>query len=279
MNNLIDLLFNNEPVLKNRDEYTEIFKLPIEYIDEKHLLDNNIISDLELLNSEEKYSLYNNIFQSKTFFGTTNLNLWCKYYTSNKEYLIDTQNLLKTFKDFTNNNNNTSLITTDSHIDDDTIFELCDEIMHDDGFMERYQYIDLPLFKAFNNNDTVLQLTAIHNLSSPLFSLLVPLVSIILPFFIIKLQGHDITLELYFEHLKKVFGNHVLGQMISNFNESAIDKKIYLLVSLVFYGFQIYNNINSCCTYYGNIKYIHDTLNTIKVYLSNSLVKMDNYLL
>ena len=74
----------------------------------------------------------------------------------------------------------------------------------------------------------VLQCLAYQNLSSRLFSLLIPIVSIMLPFFIIKIQGHKITWELYMEHLKKVFGNHVLGQLLSNFMEYPMEKKIYL---------------------------------------------------
>ena len=97
---------------------------------------------------------------------------------------------------------NNTIIVTDI-IDDNTIFELCNDIIEDDGFLERYHYLDLPLFKDLNKNVMVLQCLAYQNLSSPLFSLLIPIVSIMLPFFIIKIQGHKITWELYMEHLKK----------------------------------------------------------------------------
>ena len=73
---LLDVLFNGSIVEpKNITEYTEIFKLPIEYLDDgsRHILSENIITDLELLNCEDKKSLYSNIFTPTSLFGITNL--------------------------------------------------------------------------------------------------------------------------------------------------------------------------------------------------------------
>ena len=286
---LLDVLFNGSIVEpKNITEYTEIFKLPIEYLDDgsRHILSENIITDLELLNCEDKKSLYSNIFTPTSLFGITNLNLWCKYYTTDRIFLKDPRVLLEKFSDvkFANTELESKEISSENlavvnTVDDTTIYELCNDIIEDDGFLERYHYLDLPLFKDLNKNETVLQCLAYQNLSSPIFALMIPIISLLLPFFIIKLQGHKITWDLYIEHLKKVFGNHVLGQLLSNFMDYPIEKKIYLAGSLFFYGFQIYNNINTCITYYANIKYIHETLNTIKIYLENTLTKIDNLLI
>ena len=99
---LLDILFNQsiiEP--KNTTEYTEIFKLPIEYLEDcsRHRLAENIITDLELLNQEDRQSLYSNIFTPTSLFGIANLNLWSKYYTTYRLFLHDTRILLENFSD------------------------------------------------------------------------------------------------------------------------------------------------------------------------------------
>ena len=275
---LYDLLFDENNEEKNTIDYTKIFKLPIEYIDEKIELSENILTDLELLNTEEKHSLYNNIFFSDSLFSTTNLNFWCKYYTNNEKFLLESQNLIKNFNDIKLENNISQDISSVYKIEDDKIYEICSEIIEDTGFIDKYHYIDLSLFKHLNNNELVLQCLAIQNLSSPVLSLIIPLLSLLIPFFLIKFQGHNITWKNYIDYLKVLFKNHVIGQFFTNFMNCPIEKKMYILISLFFYGYQIYNNINICRTFYKNIKHIHDTLNTIKIYLSNTIKKIDNYL-
>ena len=51
-----------------------------------------------------------------------------------------------------------------------------------------------------------------------------------------------------------------------------------MVISLALFIFQVYNNINTCKNYYKNIKYIHDTLNTVRVFLTNSVNKIENFL-
>lgn len=257
----------------NKDEYTLIFKLPIELLDNKIEIGENIINDLELLNDDnkEKYSLYSNIFNTKTLFGSTNLDLWSKYYTNDINFLKDSQQLYKSYKNV--------FIDDDNQISDDDIFNISTEIIDDDGFIERFHYIDLPIFKKFNENETVLQLLAFQNLSSPLLSLTLPIIFLILPFFIIKVQGHNITLEKYIEYIKKFLGNHIIGQLFANFSDAPLEKKIYLSISLFMFLIQIYSNINTCKNYYKNIKYVHDTLNTVRIFLNNTIKKIDNFLI
>ena len=129
-----------------------------------------------------------------------------------------------------------------------------------------------------NNNSLCLQALSIYNLSSPVFSLLIPVLFLLLPFFIIKLQGHKITFGLYFDHLKNVFSNHIIGQLFSSFSNTNFTNKIYLLFSFGFYIFQMYLNFTSCIKYFTNIKYIHETLYDLKDYIVTSLNKYKNFL-
>ena len=54
---------------------------------------------------------------------------------------------------------------------------------------------------------------------------------------------------------------------------------MYLLFSFGIFLFQIYNNINTCKNYYSNIKYVHDTLKTVRIFLTNTTKKIDNFLI
>jgi len=69
------------------------FKLPITYTNECYNIDDNIITDLELLNTEN--SLYKKIFNPNSKIGEKIINLWTKHYTTNTKYLEDTQLLIK----------------------------------------------------------------------------------------------------------------------------------------------------------------------------------------
>lgn len=273
LDEIVNKLFNDSIIENiNKEEYTTIFKLPIELIEDKIPLSDNIVNDLELLNNEnkEQHSLYHNIFNKETLFGFTNLDMWSKYYTNDLQFLTDSQKLYREYKDF-------QILESDI-IKDEDIYSLSTEIIDDEGFVDRFHYIDLPVFKNFNKNESVLQIMAYQNLSSPVFALIMPILMLILPFFIIKIQGHDITFERYAEFIKKLLGNHILGQLFCGFSEAPMEKKIYMVISLALFIFQVYNNINTCKNYYKNIKYVHDTLNTVRVFLTNSVNKIDNFL-
>ena len=270
---LLNKLFNDSIIEDiNREDYTTVFKLPIELIPNKYSLSENIVRDLELLNNadSDKHSLYHNTFGNDTLFGSINLDMWSKYYTNDVSFLTESQNLYTNYRDIS--------INEDEYIKDDDILNISTEIIEDDSFIERFHYIDLPMFKEFNKNETILQLLAYQNLSSPLFAVIMPILMLIVPFFIIKIQGHEITLERYMEFIKTLLGNHIIGQLFSNFSDAPMEKKIYLIFSFGLFLFQIYNNINTCKNYYHNIKYIHDTLNTVRLFLTNTTKKIDNFL-
>ena len=78
------------------------FELPIFYVEEKQRVDENIIEDLELLNvnsinstdRDERKGLLETIIQPKSKIAQERLNKLSEYYTSNKNFLKDTQKIL-----------------------------------------------------------------------------------------------------------------------------------------------------------------------------------------
>ena len=294
--------FYEESNINNKDKYIDCFKLPIEYLDSSciQVLNKNIINDLELVkikpplnannnncekdttlkNNEhnekhennEEHNLYYHVFNPKNVFEKNIINRWSKYYTNNEEFLLETQLLLQNYSAFK------KVEFSETKADDNIIYTKCESIIYDNGFINNYQYIDIPLLSNLNNNSVCLQTLSIYNLSSPVFSLLIPILFLLLPFFIIKLQGHKITFGLYFDHLKTVFSNHIIGQIFSSFSNTNFTNKLYLLFSFGFYIFQMYLNFTSCIKYFTNIKFIHETLYSIKHYITNTLNKYKNFL-
>jgi hypothetical protein len=159
-----------------------------------------------------------------------------------------------------------------------TFYNNCEQIIYDNGFTSNYQYIDMPILHKFNDNSIVLQALSIYNLSTPVISLAIPILFMLLPFFIIKLQGHKITLKLYFDHLKTVFSNHIIGKLFSSLSETNLTNKIYIFFSFGFYVFQLYLNINGCIKYFRNIKYMHNTLQDVKLYIMDTLKSYEHFL-
>ena len=289
---LINIILNfyDKADYNSKEKYDNAFKLPIEYLDTSSLfvINNNIINDLELVKANElaitnnsldqsandaNYNLYYHVFDPNTIFEKNVINKWSKYYTNNKEFLLETQDLIKNYKplkkvEFSDN----------PKINDLAVYNNCENIIYDNGFVNKYQYIDIPLLDKFNNNSLVLQALSVYNLSTPIVSLLIPILFLLLPFFIIKLQGHNVTFELYFNHLKTVFSNHIIGQLFSSLSETNLTNKIYILFSFGFYIFQLYLNINGCIKYFYNIKYIHNILYDLKAYILETLKSYDNFL-
>ena len=73
------------------------FKYPIEYQKDVYTLKDNIKKDLELLEThdENSISIYERFLQPKTLVGKNILPNITKYYTSDVEFLRDTQETIK----------------------------------------------------------------------------------------------------------------------------------------------------------------------------------------
>ena len=277
------LLDKIEPIDKNK--YKNSFKLPIELIDNKVNINENIIEDLELKkfkfleedNNIVKKNLYYNLLSPEFYLEEKNINNWANYYTNDINYLEDTQNLLEMFKPNVNINLEEDRIIKPLE-KYNKIYTNYEEIINNNNFIENYQYIDLPFLQKYNNDKKCMFCLSLYNLSSPLLSLLIPIICLILPFFIIKLQGYNISLKLYFNHLKIVFSNHIIGRLFSDFKDAPFSTKIYLLLSIIFYLFQIYQNIYFCKKYFTNIKYINNKLIELREYINETIKSFNNYL-
>lgn len=241
------------------------FKLPITYTNECHNIDDALINDLELLNKE--HSLYTKIFNPKSKLGEKMINLWAKHYTTNNKYLEDTQTLIK--KEIP------QMKTVET-----SEYELLERIQstktNDPDFHEKYNYIEWKSLQNLNNNSVCMQWMSVYNMLSPVLTLAMPILFLILPFLIIKIQGQSVSFSNYVELLKIMFKKHQIGKLF-NIHSVPWDQRIYILISLFFYVIQIYQNIRSCIRFVKNIKSIHKDLFLIRKHIDDSIIAINDF--
>jgi hypothetical protein len=257
-------------------EFNEHFKMPIYFNDQKVSLKENIITDLELINTidSSSNSIYSYVFDNSNTFSKKCIDQVTQYYTTDVDFLKDTQKLIKTYKKIpendNNNSNNSSKYTK--------ITEIWKEIKNDPSFKEKYYYLDWPMLEFLNKSETFLQWMSIYNIASPVISFFIPIIILIVPFFIIKLKGLSLTISEYIEVLKTIISNHAIGKLFTEFNNVEFSQKIYLLASAGFYVFSIYQNVILCSRFKNNMYNIHNHFIEIKEYLIKTINTMENFL-
>lgn len=263
---------NSDNKLENMNHY---FKMPIFYNNKKVQLKENVIKDLELVETVDASS--NSIMSF--FFNSSNSNVFankigqqaCLHYTTDVDFLKENQTLLREYKKIEN-----KYTYTDK--DYKTIIDAWNEIKGDTGFKEKYQYVDWSMFEFLNNSEHFLQIMSLYNMISPVISFFIPIIILIIPFFVIRLKGLTLTVEEYVDVLKLVAENHALGKLFTKFNEVSINEKIYFVASAMFYLFSIYQNVLVCIRFNSNMIKIHNHLRDVQLYLDFTITSMDNYL-
>ena len=258
-------------------EYTintnEHFKLPIYYNKEKRVLKQNIVNDLELKETVDASAnpIYHYCFNADNDLSKKLIQQTAEYYTTDVAFLKDKQQLLKEYKALDKK-------YTEYSKNYEKIMELWTDVKTDTGFKEKYYYMDWDMLEFLNRSELFLQIMSIYNMASPVVSLFVPIIILIIPFLIIKLKGLDITIREYIEVLKMVIQTNAIGKLFTTFNDVSINEKIYLLISAAFYIFSVYQNIMVCIRFNANMIKIHGYFKEIKIYLSETIASMENYL-
>lgn len=269
---------NSPPDLKKLDSLNDVFTLPIKYNEKVRKMNDNIITDLELVKSTdpEETPIYNYVFKPTNTLGSKVLEDIPKYYTTDTEYLKETQTLVKNFK-----NADYKTISNKHNFSNSKIEETIkawEEIKCDAGFLSKYLYVDWAFGQFINNNPQFLQLMSIYNIASPLLSLCLPIIVLIVPFFIIKVKGIELNIKEYIEVLKSLAAKHAIVKVFTNFNDVDIGQRVYLVVSAAFYLFSIYQNILVCIRFYSNMTKIHEYLHNFKVYLDYTIDNINYHL-
>lgn len=250
------------------------FELPITGNENSKVLSKEVVNDLELEASCRE------ILRPTTSFGEKTVCLWATNYTPDVGYLNDTQTLLarpmpKINEDVAAINGVWANVNTMSG-EKETSQKGTSQKEEDLGFHAKYQYVDWDLLRPLNNNGVFLQWMSMYNMTTPVLSLCLPIFFLILPFFIIRMKSGHITFGKYCEILKVVFQRHQIGQLFS-ISSATWDKRVYIIVSMIFYVLQIYQNVRSCISFTRNMKHIHEQLFIVRNHISNTIGYMDSY--
>ena len=250
--------------------------------------------------------MYETIFKPESAFSKRYVALWSRYYTTNVEFLKESQTFYRSYVnqygcklseplrmicDDQNNYTYKPYKTGDDagagagagageiifpHDVYNTIDKLWLDIACDKNFKQRFSYIDFPMLDNLNKSPMVMQLMSIYNLTSPVISLLSPLILLFIPFFLLKIQKSQVSLSSYFASLKTIFSSHPIGKIFSllDFASMPWDKRIYVLMSVFFYFIQVYQNVMSCHRFYKNMILIHKNIFILNDYFRYTIRNM-----
>jgi hypothetical protein len=272
-------------------EFNDKFKLPIFYNEKKVSLKSHIINDLELVETvdPECNPMYNMLFnhninnndaadkqtdlKNENMFAKIIIPQVSEFYTTDTDFLKDSQKLIKSYS---------PLLETKTFQEREKIMknmiEIWKDVKDDTGFKNKYYYMDWEMLEFLNKSDYFLQFMSIYNLASPIISLFLPIIVLIVPFFIIKFKGLTLTFNDYYEILKKLIANHAIGKLFTQFNDVDMNQKIYIIVSSGFYIFSIYQNVLTCLRFNNNMKKIHQYFKELNEYLEYTISNIKNYL-
>jgi hypothetical protein len=258
------------------------FKLPIFYNKDKMELHKSIIDDLELIESKDPSgsSVLGKIFNGSSVshdsqdhqdhqenvFSNEIIKQIPTLYTTDLEFLKETQTILAKYNPH-----------NDETFSQSKIYNLWNEIKNDNGFKDKYYYINWSTWDFLNHSDGFLQIMSIYNMSSPIISLLIPVFIAIIPFFMIKMKGLTLSFNEYLNILKILASNHAIGKLFTDFNMVNFNQKIFMIISAAFYIFSIYQNILQCIRFYKNMNIIYKSLDTINNYIDNFLNKVQDF--
>jgi hypothetical protein len=255
----------SEPIAK---EPSVPFKLPIEYLDEKvvHTLSDVVASDLELVSATASDPMYNVLLKPKHQFAKDMIPCWKKSFTSDTEFLKQSQQVI------------TSTESCESPVDCAAISAIWKDIYETTGFHDRYSYIDIDKFHFINNSSKFMGVWTVVNLLSPIFSIILPLILVIAPFVLLKIQRVPIEFGTYITVLKDIAKKHALGKVFSSMNDFSVNNLVYILFTVAMYAMQMYQNVKSCMRFYKNITMVNTNLLTLKLFVDESIYGMEQFM-
>ena len=245
------------------------FKLPIQYLSETetHPLSEIVSQDLELVKSAGAKSVYQQLFKPSHKFGEMMIDEWKKQFTTNIQYLTDTQQVIR----------ETELIPK-PEVKHDLLMTIWNDVKGDPThFLEKYCYVEWDIIKSLNRSSGFLQVLSMINMMSPVISLMIPILFLVLPFLLLKLRGLPITVSMYIDVLQDIAKHHFIGKAITSLSSISIENLIYLFLAAGLYFFQIYQNITSCKRFYQNVEQMSEYLYEFKTYLGNSIQTMEDF--
>lgn len=267
---------NSGENITNAENPDEIFKLPIEYVNksEVHDLSPVVANDLELVtsNTENGKSMYDYLFNPKHEFAKQMIPKWGEKYTSNPSFIEDSQIVIQHSNQYIE-----KMKANTFQVDCDRVLTIWKNVKEDPRFLEKYSYMEWEMFKYLNHSSSYLQGMSMIQFFSPLTTIIIPIMILIFPFIILKIQGIPLDFIKYTEVLKSIAKNHFIGKTLTSMNNFSASNITYVLMSIGFYMLQIYQNINAFLKFYRNIQKVNDELCYMKDYVNYSIESMEHF--
>lgn len=266
----------------------EPFKLPLAYQPETRCrpLSATLVQDLELCVTEGEtgHSMYTRLFQPSHSFGRQLIPEWGKHFSSDVAYLRDTQAVLTDMQTYQSwmsppEENFLSKRAPDTFMTQDR----CDRIMtlwsgvHRPDFLEKYSYMEWSFLTFLNESSSFLQILSVGNMMSPLISLFIPVLFLLMPFVVLSIQGVCISWDTYLTTLKNVARNHFIGKAMVGLQSLSWDKLLYVLLMLGLYLMQVYQNVMACVHFYQNTRQVNQDLVDLDQFCVYSARSMDTF--
>lgn len=244
----------------------EGFLLPIEYLDlsQVHLVPPTVSADLEITASMMRHLCGGH----DHFLATCIADECALKYTTNVDFLEQTQEVV--------------LATCTAEWRDldasgaDRFREVWRDLKEDAAFLEKHAFMEWKALEELNQSRPFLQIYSMMNIISPIFSLAMPVLMLMFPFILLKIQGIAITFDQYVATLRDIAKSHFLGRALSIKNFS-VESVLYLLFILGLYALQTYQNVVSCKRYYACIKRMNTNLCDLREYLRTAVHNMDRF--
>lgn len=246
------------------------FKLPIFYNNLKTKLSDNIKTDLELdkinvsneLSQEENTKpIYSHVFKSSDFISEMS-----EYYTTDIDFLKDTQQMIKSHEVSSNKCNY-------------DVKEILNEIMAEKNFKEKYNYVEWDFLDFLNRTPAYLQSVSIYNILSPILALAVPIMMMIIPFFILKMKGLIITIKEYTEELKKIMINHAIGRLFFvDFKNANFKDLSYFIFTALFWIYSVYQNFSNSFKFNKNMCQICKYISVLNSYVEFTIQRITKHM-
>ena len=272
---------NNQDISSNEQIKKPIydsFRLPITYVESSkiHPMSPVLVSDLELVqltnpnpNTNSK-PIYDVLFQPSHSWGKQMIPEWSKQFSTDRQYLADTQQVISEMGSYQDQ----VAVFDDQHC---AQFQDMWDSIHVPCFLEKYNYMEWDCLKHLNESTVFLQLLSVGNIMSPIISLLIPILFLIFPFLILKLQGTPITFEVYIQVLQEIAKNHFIGKAIVGLKSMTIDKLMYVILMFGLYLMQIYQNVLVCIRFHENTKKLNHHLLELKKHVEYSIHSMETF--
>ena len=267
-------------IILNRDIH-KVFRLPILYVEQDKLFDLNpiVANDLELTRPPiedisgtliTSNTMYEYLLKPQNKFASALVPEWSRHFTTDIDFLKQTQNVI----------HNVDYISTEKEecINCDKFLKLWKDLKQDNAhFMDKYSFIEWDIARHLNESSTFLQALSFVNMASPALSFFIPILFLIFPFIILKIQGIPIDIAMYVNTLKNIAKNHFIGSIIKNAQNASWSSLLYLSMTIGLYGLQIYQNYMACMRFYNNISHINEHITFLKDYISASTLHIDKF--